>query len=79
MLQELNLQSIAIHQGICVHFYVSKAGIERNTVKLDTIRWKWISGFIISAVIYRCVYVYSMYMYTYESMYTHIKAFDIWA
>lgn len=31
MLQQLDLQSIATHQGIYVYFYVSKAGIERNS------------------------------------------------
>lgn len=38
MLQQLDLQSIATHQGIYVYFYVSKAGIERNSeVRRNTV------------------------------------------
>jgi len=38
MLQQMNLQSVATHQGIRIYFYVSNGGIERYTVRLDTMQ-----------------------------------------
>lgn len=74
MLQQLNHHSIAIHQEICVYFYVSKAGTERNKVKLDTIQEMeldfWLHNFC-SHIQVLCTY---MYMYICESIYTHIWA-----
>lgn len=71
MLQQLNHHSIAIHQEIRVYFYVSKAGIERNKVRLDTIQEVeldfWLHNF--------CSHILQMLcMYICGSIYIHIWA-----